>query len=202
MLPLMSIAADTPITQLVAEARSGGERERDVLYTAIYDELKAIARCAAHVGRVGDTLQPTVLVSEVFLELERRFPPPPKEMEESRATFYRSVALAMRTIIRDAWRAKRAGKRGGGESPAPLAGEVPVVEEDGFGGLDFLALDESLERLERFNARWYDVVMHRYFAGRTIRETAALVGVAPSTVIADWKLAQSWLAQDMARSKG
>ncbi len=62
---------------------------------------------------------------------------------------------------------------------------------------DFLALDEALQRLERYNKRWCDVVMHRYFAGRTIEETADMLDVGVTTVKADWRLARAWLRRQM-----
>ena len=69
--------------------------------------------------------------------------------------------------------------------------------EGGFDGLDFLALDEAMDRLANRNARWCDIVMHRYFAGRTIAETAELTGLATSTVESDWKLAKAWLRREL-----
>ena len=183
------------LTREIAAARAGDEAARAELFSALYGELKRIAARTPHVGRPGDTMQPTVLANETFLELTRRFPPPPRSIPESRATFFRTVALAMRTILRDHWRGKLAAKRGGGARGVALdEAHVGAADRE---ALEFLALDEALDRLERYNARWHHVVLHRYFAGRTISETAEMVGVAESTVSSDWQLARAWLRDEM-----
>ncbi|MCA9299257.1 MAG: hypothetical protein KDA28_09335, partial [Phycisphaerales bacterium] len=97
-----------PVTRLIEAARANEPGAREQLFDAVYAELKIIARSSRFVGAEGETLQPTVLVSETYLELERRFPVPPRDTPENRATFFRSVALAMRTILRDHWRRQRA----------------------------------------------------------------------------------------------
>lgn len=186
------------LTQLIGDARGGDPSARERLYDRVYDELRSIARRTPRVGRPGQTLQPTVIVSELFVEFERRFPPPPRDIPESRATFFRTVALAMRTICRDYWRAQHAQKRGGGAAPAPLDERLDAAPRDELmTDSGFLDLDEALTRLEHFNKRWYEVVMQRYFAGRTIAETATLLGMAESTVSADWQLARAWLRKEL-----
>jgi DNA-directed RNA polymerase specialized sigma24 family protein len=69
----------------------------------------------------------------------------------------------------------------------------PVHLTDEIQSVDFLALDEALDQLTRYNPRWYEIVMHRYFAARTLEETAELLGLGLSTVKADWQLARAWL---------
>lgn len=184
------------ITRAIAAARDGESGAKDRLYELIYDDLKRIALRIPHVGRPGDTMQPTVLLNEAYLDLERRFPGKPQEVKENRATFYNSVALAMRTLLRDYWRSKLALKRGGDKRRADHdLDRIALDSPSEWSGERYLALDEALERLEKYNPRWYGVVMHRYFAGQTIEQTAELMGAAPSTVSADWKLARAWLRQ-------
>ncbi len=181
------------LTLLIRHAREGSGRERDALFEAVYDELKRIAASVPRVGRVGETMQPTVLTHELWLELARRFPDAPRAIEESRATFFRSVALAMRTILRDYHRGRVAAKRGGGRARAGLDDlDAGAPGEDG-DSARFLAIDEAIEALEAYNERWHAVVLQRFYGGRTIEQTAEILGVAPSTVIADWKLARAWL---------
>lgn len=182
------------LTWLIESARTDPARRED-LFALIHEDLRAIARSTPHVGRHGDTLQPTVLVNELFIQLDRRFPAPPRDRPESRATFFRSVALVMRTIVRDHWRARIADKRGGGLGAVPLKGDEadPATLDQ----TDFLALDDALGGLERYNRRWYEVVLMRYFAVRSIEETALLLGIADSTVSSDWRLARAWLRREM-----
>ncbi|MCA9312471.1 MAG: sigma-70 family RNA polymerase sigma factor [Phycisphaerales bacterium] len=187
-----------PITLLIRAARDGGQAERDHLFRTVYEELRLMAQSMRHVGHDGQTLQATVLANETFLELQRRFPLPPERIPESRATFFRTVALAMRTILRDYWRARTALKRGGGSRPARLAdadlAATPEIDEDAEA---FIALDEALSRLQAHNERWYDVAMQRFFGGRTIPETARILEISESTVQADWRQARAWLRTAM-----
>ena len=188
------MAHEHEITLAIAEAREGDPGAKDRLFALIYDDLKRIAQRLPHIGQHGDTMQPTVLLNEAYIGLERRFPDKPEHMQENRATFYQSMALAMRTLLRDYWRSRVALKRGGDHQR--IAGDVGGFQldaPDSWTGEQYLALDEALERLERYNERWYRVVMPRYFAGQTIDQTAELMGNAPSTVKADWKLARAWL---------
>jgi len=185
------------ITALIeAGRRDPAARER--LFERVYGELHRIARRARHAGRDGDTMQPTVLVNEAFLLFERNFPLPPKDQTESRETFYRTVAQAMRLILRDTWRQKQAAKRGGSRNVVALGDHDPGEQAQSLDGADFLALDAALNGLEAYNRRWFDVVMHRFFAGRSLEETAELLGVGLTTVKGDWKLARAWLRREVA----
>jgi RNA polymerase sigma factor (TIGR02999 family) len=188
----------TNLTVLIAASRGGDASARDRLFSLVYDELRAIARRTRFVGREGETLQPTALANEAFILLSARFPVPPRDQPESRATFFRAMAQAMRTILRDHWRKRHAlkrGVRGSGEE----ALDVAAAPQIGLGRADFLALDAAIDRLERYNSRWFDVVMHRHFAGRGVEETAELMGTGPTTVKSDWKLACAWLERELTR---
>lgn len=187
----------TELTQLIGACRRGEAGADDALFGRIYDELRAMARSVPHVGAPGETLQPTALVHEVVLELQRRFPEAPRGVPENRATFFRTVALAMRTILRDQWRAELAAKRrapGERKSLTALSSGVGAHVSD-LDAVDFLALDEALDELEHLQPRWHAVVMHRYFAERTAEETAELLGIGMTTVKSDWTLARAWLAE-------
>ncbi|MCA9304960.1 MAG: sigma-70 family RNA polymerase sigma factor [Phycisphaerales bacterium] len=183
---------------MIGDARGGDPAARERLYERIYSELRGIAQRTPRAGRAGDTLQPTVIVNELFVEFERRFPPPPRDIPESRATFFRTVALAMRTICRDYWRSQVAQKRGGGQKPARINEHLDGGADELMTPSGFLDLDAALSRLESFNPRWFEVVMHRYFAGRSIAQTAELLNMAESTVSADWQLARAWLRKELA----
>lgn len=185
------------ITECIEAVRLGKQGARDRLYWLVYDDLKRIARSIPGVSEPGGTLPPTALVHQTFIELERRFPLPPQLCQESRATFYHSVALAMRTIARDHCRARRAMRRGGGARLEPLR-ESRVGSIQDFDPVDYVALDRALEQLESYNVRWYRVVMLKHFAGRTLAEIADWLDVATSTVISDWSLARAYLQRELA----
>lgn len=188
------------ITQLIAAASAGDRQAKDRLFATVFEELRNVARRSRFVGDAGQTLQPTALVNEAYLMLSHRLKLAQPASASMREAFFVTVGRAMRTILRDHWRAQSAEKRGGGRRMSPLTESAPVSAPQGdFDTVDFLALDEALTRLESFNPRWFSVVMHRYFAGREIAETAELMNIAPSTVKADWQLARAWLSREIER---
>ncbi len=187
------------LTALIRDARED-EAARARFFELVYEELRALARSMPHAAP-NQTLTPTALTNEVIVVLSRRFPPPPEAVPESRRTFFRTAALAMRLLLRDHWRRKEAGRR--------LAAERALTEaisaQTGIGTGDagtFLALDEAMDRLERYNGRWHEVVLHRFFAGRTVAETAAIMGVSEATVKRDWHVARGWLMRELGGTDG
>ena len=184
---------------MIVDARNGDKETKDKLFTVMYEEMRRIAAKSRGVGRCGHTMQPTVLANEAYLFLEKRFPLPPNEEPENRATFFHTVALAMRAILKDYWRKKKAKKRGEGKTPAVLESSIEDKEEGDFDAVDFLVLDEAMDRLEARNSRWFSVVMHKYYAGRATPEIAHLMGVSVETVKKDWKLARAWLLRELDR---
>ena len=116
---------------------------------------------------------------------------------EDRAHFFRTAARAMRQVLIDHARGRNAAKRGGGWqrhhrsiSPTPRPVQTP---------LDFLALDESLERLAQIDERQATVVEMRFFAGMGVEDVAGALGVSPRTVELDWKMARAWLSRELAK---
>ena len=184
---------------MLIEASSAGDRQaQGELFTIVHDELRRIAGRCRYVGAPGETLQATALVNEAYIELSRRMALARPESASVREAFYTTVARAMRTILRDYWRSRNADKRGGGARDGALPqGDGPGAPPTGFDAADFLALDEALQHLETFNPRWFQVVMHRHFAGREIEETAELLSISPSTAKSDWRLARAWLRREM-----
>lgn len=188
---------NTDISHLLRGVVEGREGASDELFSVVYEELRRIARDSRFVGAHGDTMQATVLANEAYLTLARRFALSNDREIPDLEAFYRSVALAMRTILRDYWRSKTAAKRGGPRQPAPLLGDVTPQQEGAFSVVDYLALDEALGELESFNPRWFAVVMHRHFAGRSVEDTASMLNIGVTTVKSDWQLARAWLRRKM-----
>ncbi|CAN5712850.1 sigma-70 family RNA polymerase sigma factor [soil metagenome] len=190
----MGRSGNGDLTQLIVASGAGDRGAQDQLFAIVFDELRNIARRSRFVGGAGQTLQPTALVNEAYLVLSGRLQLARPESASLRDAFYTTVARAMRTILRDHWRAQHAEKRGGGQRAAALTNSTPAAAAPSeFDAVDFLALDGALTRLESFNPRWFTVVMHRYFAGREIDETAELMNISRSTVKSDWQLARAWL---------
>lgn len=189
----MGRSGEGDLTQLIEASGAGDRRAQDELFAIVFDELRNIARRSRFVGGAGQTLQPTALVNEAYLVLAGRMQLARPASASLRDAFYTTVGRAMRTILRDHWRAQNAEKRGGGQHVAALTESAPAAAPSEFDAVDFLALDEALTKLESFNPRWFTVVMHRYFAGREIEETAELMNISRTTVKLDWQLARAWL---------
>jgi RNA polymerase sigma factor (TIGR02999 family) len=184
---------------MIHSAREGDKEARDSLFDIVYEEMRRIASKSRGAGAFGHTMQPTALANEAYLFLEKRFPLPPTDQPEDRSMFFRTVALAMRAILKDYWRKKRAAKRGGGDTPLAIEHDLTdrAVEGTDFEAVDFLDLDEAMDRLEKRNGRWFTVVMHKYYAGRTVPEIAQLMDVSQETVKKDWHLARAWLLREL-----
>ena len=140
--------------------------------------------------RPGITLQPTALVHEAFMRLAGA-----GEVDwQDRKHFLAIAARTMRRVLVDLVRAKATAKRGARAEPALL--DSTIVAQ-GASVVDLIALDEALQTLATFDARKVRVIELRFFAGLTVEETAEVLGVAPDTVARDWRLARSWLLQEL-----
>jgi RNA polymerase sigma factor (TIGR02999 family) len=176
--------------------KPGESASTDVLFPAVYDELKRIARRQRHAGGAPPTVCTTELVHEAFLRLARRGDP-----WDDRAHFFGAASRAMRQVLVDFARRRRAAKRGGEWSRVSLS--------DGDGALDVeldevLAIDAALEQLEAVDRRLRQVVELRFFAGVPEQELAQILGVSARTVERDWIKARLFLVRELdpRRSQG
>lgn len=176
------------ITQLL-QAQADGAAER--VFPPIYDELQRLARRQLRsVGRPGSTLNTTALVHEAYLKLVGQT----RVSATGRAHFFALVARAMRQIIIDYARRRRAGKRGGDVRRLTLEeSEIAVDDEAEL----LVALDEAMQRLAELDPRLVQVVECRFFAGLTEDETASTLGIGLRTVQRDWLRARAWLKTDL-----
>jgi RNA polymerase sigma factor (TIGR02999 family) len=187
------------VTRLLEELRMGNEEVRDELFAICYEELRQLAHRQRRRWRWrGDhTLNSTALVHEAFLKLSGGA----RLDARGRAHFYAIAATAMRHILCNYARDRRARKRGGGVDFVPFDGLNGVGERGAVPTTlaDTLAdLDDALRRLERIDPRRAQVVECRFFGGLTVEETAAALGVSPRTVKRDWSMAQAWLYREMS----
>ena len=159
----------------------------DELVPLVFAELQAMAhrQLARDAGNV--TLQTTALVHEAYLKLVDDT----RVTSRGRAYFFAAAARAMRQVLVDASRKRRAAKRGGGVPLTTLAdqhsGQVDAYASD------LLDLDEALQDLGRRNPRQMRVVECRFFGGMSVTETATALGVSERTVKSDWSFARAWL---------
>ena len=189
------------VSRLLREAEEGDRTAFDELFTVVYAELRKLARVQRRRGPSHDTLDTTALVHEAYLKLADQDDPRWRD----RAHFYAVAATAMRHILIDHARSAAAAKRGGGRPRFSLddvrevigtsRGKVPAREPE-----LLVLLDEALNRLRESSARHVRIVECRFFAGMTLRDTAAALGVSVATVKRGWTIAQSWLYRDIKRA--
>lgn len=175
------------VTLILARLESGEASSADLL-EVVYDELRILARQKMAGERQGHTLQATALVHEAWLGLEGKLP----SRWENRRHFFGAAAEAMRRILVDHARRKRARKRDVAEAE----------EEEGNGALEFaapvselLAVHEALDELEREDPEAAELVKLRYFVGLTMQETADALGMKKRTAEGIWQFGRVWLKQ-------
>ena len=140
--------------------------------------------------RAGHSLQATALVNEAYLRLINA-----KDVAwHDRAHFLAVSARVMRRILVDHARARRRQKRGGDRARVTFDEALVVTNEPAH---DFVALDDALEALAKFDERKGRVIELRFFGGLTVKETASVLKVSPDTVMRDWRLAKAWLQREM-----
>ena len=156
----------------------------------VYAHLRAIAgRIHAQHGSRLQTIQPTVLLHEAWMKLGR------SSMQcESREHFMATAARAMRQIIVDRARYKRAQKRGGEQVHTTLSG-VPDAPDQ---VLDVMELDRALDALKEINASAAEVVLLRTFGGLNNREIATVLSVSSRTVDRNWRFAKAFLSDQLS----
>jgi RNA polymerase sigma-70 factor (ECF subfamily) len=174
------------VTQLLRRWSDGDRGAAEELMPLIYRELHKLAKRYMNQEEAGHTLQTTALIHEAYLKLGGSS----DGGWESRAHFFGVAAKAMRHVLVDHARARRAAKRGGDVRIEHLedgvdAGVVRVAE--------VIALDDALTSLAEQYSRQAEVVELRYFGGFSVEETAAALKVSPETVARDWHFAKAFL---------
>jgi len=186
---------DNHLTQVLARMNQGQPDAMKDLLPLVYDALRRQAREHMRRERPGHTLQTTALVHEAFIRLTDGRPP---AWEDSRH-FYAAASAAMRKILVDHARARSAAKRGGDRARGAIEDlEVAQIRPPDEEPVDLEAMDDALTKLQALDERRYQVVMHRYFAGLSEEQTAAVLGVAVKTVQRDWKTARIFLHAEMS----
>lgn len=180
------------VTQLLAQARDGDERALGQVLPLVYDELRRLAHSQRFRNGASETLNTTAVVHEAYEKLAHH-----DGTYADRVHFFRVAARAIRQVLIDAARARKAAKRGGGMPDVPLddvALASPARADEA------LALDEALDRLAALDERQAQIVDLRYFVGLTVPETAEVLDLSPATVKRDWAAARAWLLREMQRA--
>lgn len=180
------------VTRLLQELGEGQPGAADRLAPLVYEELHVLAVHAMRRERDGHTLRPTALLHEAFVRLVGQ----QGVAWQGRAHFYGIAAAAMRRILVDHARRKRAAKRDGGVR-VTLEDHSAVVDGGGARALDVIALDDALRKLGELDPRQARVVELRFFAGLEVEETARALGISAATVKRDWTFARAFLRREL-----
>ena len=179
------------VTRLLQDVQDGRDGARDELVSLVYAELHGLASHFMRNERDDHTLQPTALVHEAYMRLmDQR-----NVSWQNRSHFFGIASQAMRRILVDHARRRRATKREGGER-ITLDDSVAVAPDR---SLDVLALDAALSKLAALSDRQAKVVELKYFGGLSIEETAEVLGVSIATVKREWNMARTWLRAELSR---
>lgn len=179
------------ITQALNAMHDAKAGARDRLLRLVYDELRRVAAGKMAMEQPGATLQATELVHEAWLRLGGDEQP----KWQNRAHFFGAAAEAMRRILIDRARQRKAQRRGAGQAPLNLDDfdvALPVDDDR------FLAINEALEKFATVDPRKAEFVKLRHFAGLTIEDAASTMGISDATAKRWWVFARAWLNRELA----
>lgn len=156
----------------------------------VYDELKRIAQARLSQERAGHTLQATALVHEAFVKMERE--PAVRGMDKGQ--LLAAGARAIREILIDHARTKKAKKRGGGAVGLPMD-QIDQLAVAAQKQVDLISLNDALDELAKHDAQAAQIVEMRFFGGLTLEEIAEAMNFSLRTANSRWKFARQWLKQ-------
>jgi RNA polymerase sigma-70 factor, ECF subfamily len=177
------------LTLLMGDLATKDREDLTRVFPMIYEDLRRMAQRYMDGERTSHTLQPTALVNEVFLKMHAR-----EEGFRGEGHALAVAAIAMRGILVDHARRRLATKRGGGDKPLLLSGNEASDDR----AVEILELHELIACLSDLDPRRARVVELRFFAGLTNEQIAEALGVARSTVAADWAVARAWLRSQLS----
>ena len=180
------------VTRILSAIEQGDPHAAEQLLPLVYDELRKLAAAKFAQEKPGQTLEATALVHEAYLRLvdvERA------QLWNGRGHFFAAAAEAMRRILINRARDKVRLKRGGGRKRIDLD-KLTVADQTTDDEL--VALDDSLERLAQENPGCAELVKLRFFAGLTLEEAAATLGLARRTADRTWAYARAWLYEALS----
>ncbi|HKB05815.1 MAG TPA: ECF-type sigma factor [Gemmataceae bacterium] len=182
------------VTRLLEAAAAGDARAPADLLPLVYDELRRLAAARLAGEKAGHTLQATALVHEAYLRLVGGEEP---QDWNGRGHFFAAAAESMRRILVESARRKGRRRHGGGLRRIELDDALSVAADDPAD--DLLDLDDALTRLEAADPTAAAVVKLRYFAGMSMPDAAAALGLPLRTAERNWTYARTWLHRELAR---
>ena len=177
------------------DAHESQRLQSDQLLSAVYDELRRLARARLGHCHGPQTLQATDLVHEAYIRLKEKN----RDGWNSRGHFFGAAARAMRDVLVDRVREKEAYKRGGGQVRIDITITWPDSDKP-LTARELLDLHDALEKLQVQHPEHAEVVFLHCFAGMTLDEISEIFEVSRSTTERRWRFARAWLYDQMAAS--
>ena len=183
------------VTSILEAVADGDPAAADQLLPLVYDELRKLAASKMAREAPNQTLQPTALVHEAWLRLVGADNP----KFANRAHFFAAAAEAIRRILIDKARRKRAIRHGAGKEHVELDEmEIAAPGNDD----EILEVDDALDKLALQNSAEAELVKLRYFVGMTLEEAAQAMNISARTADNYWAHAKAWLFTEIKRSRG
>jgi len=182
------------VTRILVAIERGDVRAIDELFPLVYRELRQLAAQRMSKELPGQTLQATALVHEAYLRLIGS----EGQNWSSRHHFFAAAAEAMRRILVENARRKRALKHGGGRKRVDFDGAVPAKDNDTSSD-DLIALDEALKKLSNTDNVSAELIKLRFFAGLTMEQAANILGIPRRTADRNWAYARAWLYKEISK---
>src|SRR5512134_3173668 len=178
------------VTQVLEAIQRGEPKAANELLSLVYQELRRLAAAKMASEAPGQTLQATALVHEAWLRLTGG----EKRKWNDRTHFFAAAAEAMRRILVDNARRKRAQRHGGGQQRVEVPDLASAVTETAD---KVLAVNEALEKFAVLDPQKAEVVKLRYFVGLTIDQAADALGISERTAKRYWAFARAWLHEEI-----
>lgn len=178
------------VTRILSAIEGGDTRAADKLLPLVYEELRLLAAQKLSQEPPGHTLQATALVHEAYIRLVGS----EAQTWNSRTHFFSAAAEAMRRILIDNARRKQRIKRGGRRQKVDLDKAEVAIEGP---STDLIALDEALSKLDKEDPIVANVVKMHFYAGLSLGQAAAALGISRRTADRYWAYARAWLYQEI-----
>jgi RNA polymerase sigma factor (TIGR02999 family) len=183
------------VTRILSAVEQGHLHAAEQLLPLVYEELRRLAAQKMAQEAPGQTLQATALVHEAYVRLVDS---EQAQHWNSRGHFFAAAAEAMRRILVDHARRKKAECRGGDRQRQDLDLAEPATQPR---SEDLVALDEALEKFAALEPAKAELVKLRYFAGLTMEQTAELTGISVATAHRYWAYARAWLHHEIQKGE-
>ena len=189
----MTASKPSEVTRLLRQLDTGDRSGVDELFAAVYQQLRNLAAQFFRSEPKENTLQPTALVHEAYMKLVGQT----HADWQGRTHFFAVAAQAMRRILVDHARRRRAAKRGGNRHRIALDDNL-VIESNR--DEDLLALEDALTKLTKLDPRQAQMTELRFFGGLSVAEVAKVMGISTRSVEREWTMVRAWLRRELGKS--